>query len=299
MIKQAIRAINQRRKLVFTWYGLNLLFALVIVAPIAIALVAMLGESLENKRLFDNFDLSWVTEFGYSAHWNQVSMWLPVVALLGGLFVLLTTWLSGGLLANLHDPRDTFTGGCGRWFPPFLRLLLLAGLFYGIAFGLRAGFVSLFRKLGEDSMSGKPSAYGAMATFVITWALFGFVNMLVDYAKIHMVAHGERNARRGLAQGIRFVFRNLRRCLGLYLVLNGLMLLMLAVYHVSSEVIGQASIGAVLLLFLVRQFYMFGRTWLRMVSLASEYAIFASHIPKPAPKPEPLLEESLEFNESY
>ena len=299
MINQGIREISQRRKLVFTWYGLNLLFALVIVAPIALAMAGMLGDSLETKRLFDNFDISWITEFGYSAHWNQLVMWLPMVALLGGAFVLLTTWLSGGLLAVLHDPRESFTAGCGRWLPPFVRLLLLASLLYGVAFAIRAGFASLLRKLGEDSMSGQPAAYGAMATFVITFAACSFVTMLVDYAKIHMVTHGERKARRGLAQGIRFVFGNLKRCLGIYLGLTVYLLLMLAVYHMCSEVIGQASIGAVLLLFVVRQIYMLGRTWLRMVFLASEHAYFASRIPKPASKPEPLLEESLEFNESY
>ena len=297
MIRTGIREIGRRMNLLYTWHGLSLVFAIVIVAPLAIAIAAALGQSLETSRLFQDFDMSWIAEFGYSAHWEQLTVWLPLFGMIGAAFVLLTTWLSGGLLTVLRDPDQSFFAGCGRWFPPFLRLFLFAVIGYAIAFGIRSGFGALVRKLSDDSMSGKPSAYGAMAGLVVFWAAISLVNMIVDYSKIHMVAYGERKARRGIISGIRFVFRNFRRCANVYLALTGYMLLMMAVYHVWSEVIGQASIGAVLLLFVVRQIYMFGRTWLRMVFLASQYAFFASLRPKP-PMLEP-LQESLEFNESY
>ena len=80
----------------------------------------------------------------------------------------------------------------------------------------------------------------------------------------------------------RFVFAHFRRAVTIYLILTGYGLLMLAAYHIWSEVIGQASIGAVLLLFVSRQIYMFGRTWLRMVFLASEHAYVVSTIPQKA-----------------
>lgn len=299
MIRTGIREIGRRMRIVCTWYGLNLVFAIVIVAPLAIAIAAALGQSLENSRLFQNFDMSWIVEFGYSARWEQLTVWLPLFAMIGAAFVLLTTWLSGGLLAVLRDPGDSFFAGCARWFPPFLRLFLFAVIGYGIAFGIRTGFGALMTKLSADSMSGQPSAYGSMAGLVVFWAAVSLVNMTLDYSKIHMVAYGERKARRGIVSGIRFVFRNFRRCASVYLALTGYMLLMMAVYHVWSEVIGQASIGAVVVLFFVRQIYMFGRTWLRMVFLASQHVYFASLIPKPpTPEPEP-LQESFEFNESY
>ena len=304
-IKTGMREIGKRKKLIWLWYAFNVLSAVIIVAPLAIAIFAVLGTSIESQRLFQNFDISWVTEFGWSAQWEQITMWLPLFAMAGGVFVLLTTWLSSGLLAVLHDASESFSGGCGRWFGPFLRLFLFALIFYGIAFGIRGGFAALFRKLGEDSMSGKPAAYSSMANFVITWLVFSLVNMILDYAKVHMVTHNERQARRGLAKGIRFVFAHFRRTVTIYLVLTGYMLLMMAVYHVWSEVIGQSSVGAVLFLLLARQLYMFGRTWLRMVWLASENAYFASLIPKPEPAPPPVMPtapqflENLEFNESF
>ena len=271
-VRAGLREIGRRKKIVWTWYGLNLLFAIVIVAPLVMAIAGALGQSLENKRLFDNFDPSWIAEFGAGAQWEQFTMWLPVLALAGGAFLFVTTWLSGGLLSVLRDPSGSFFAGCARWFPPFLRLLLMAAVGYGIAFGVHAGFVALMRKLSDDSMSGQPAAYGSMANFVVTWMAFSFVNMIVDYAKIHMVAHGERKARRGLMAGFRFVFANFRSCVTIYLALTGYSLLMLAAYHIWSEVIGQASIVAVLFLFVARQVYIFGRTWLRMVFLASEHA---------------------------
>ena len=166
-IRTGMREVGRRKKIVWTWYGLNLLCAIVIVAPMAIAIAGALGQSLENKRLFENFDISWIAEFGSSAQWEQLTTWLPVFAMVGAAFVLMTTWLSGGLLAVLRDPADSFFAGCARWFPPFLRLLLMTALGYGIAFGVRAGFGAMVRKLSDDSMSGQPSAYGAMAGFVV------------------------------------------------------------------------------------------------------------------------------------
>ena len=304
-IKSGMHAIDRRKKLIWTWYLLHFACALLIVAPLAIAISAALGTSLENTRLFQNFDISWIAEFGYSAQWNQLAMWLPLFAMLGAVFVLLTTWLSGGLLTVLRDSSASFSGGCGRWFVPFLRLFLFALIGYGLAFALRAACAALFSKLGDDSMSGKPAAYSAMANLVIGFLAFSFVNMIVDYAKIHMVSNGEKRARYGMLVALHFVRRNFRRTVTIYLALTGYMLLMLAVYHIWSEVIGQSSLGAVLLLFVARQVYMFGRTWLRMVFLASEHAFFMSRMPSPdepevpeTPTPQHVL-ESLELNESY
>jgi len=240
------------------------------------AIASALSESLENERLFQNFDISWIAEFGWSGHWEQLTTWLPMVATAGAAFVILTTWLSGGLQAVLRDPVDSFFAGSARWFPPLLRLLLMSLIGYGIAFGVRGGFAAFVRKLSEDSMSGKPSAYGAMANLVVTWVAISFVNMIIDYSKIHMVTHGERAARRGLVAGFRFVFANFRRTVTIYLLLSGYGLLMLGVYHGFSEVIGQSSLGAVLFLLVARQAYMFGRTWLRLVFLASERAFFVN-----------------------
>ncbi|HEY3742400.1 MAG TPA: hypothetical protein VGL53_21270 [Bryobacteraceae bacterium] len=296
-IRMGMREVGRRKKILWTWYGLNLLCAIVIVAPLALAVAGMLGESLENKRLFDNFDLSWLTEFGWDAHWEQFMVWMPFVVSIGAAFVLMTTWLTGGLLAVLRDPKESFFGGCARWFPPFLRLFMMALVGYAIGVAARGGVLAVARKFGDDSMSAQPMAYGSMVGYVLFFALLLFINMIVDFAKIHMVVHGDRAARRGLRAAFRFVFARFRRNITIYLVLTGYGLLMLAAYHIWSEVIGQGSIGAVLLLFVSRQVYMFGRTWLRMVFLASEHAWFVSTIPK-APEPLPPIQESIAINES-
>ena len=292
-IRAGVFAVGRRKKIVWTWYALSLLCAVAVIAPIVAAIAAFLGTSLENPRLFENFDVSFIAEFGWNSHWDQFALWIPVVAAAGGVFVLLTTWLSGGALAVLRDPSESFFAGCARWFPPFLRLALFSLLGYGIAYGCWGLASMLVSKIARDSMSAKPSALGSMTAFVSFCVAFLFVNLLADYAKVYMVARGDRAARRGIRGAFRFVFANFRRTVGIYAVLTGGGLLMLGVYHGVSEAIGQGSLGAVLLLFVIRQVYTWGRTWLRFVFLASEHAYFVSLMPVPAP-----LEESLEFNES-
>jgi hypothetical protein len=300
-IRTGIAEINRRKKIVWTWYVLSLLCSIVIVAPMVAGIAGFLGTSLENRRLFENFDMSFIAEFGWHAQWEQFIFWLPVMALTGAAFVFMTIWLSGGILAVLRDPGESFFAGCARWFPPFFRLFLFALIGYAVAFGVRAASTAAVKKIAEDSMSAQPSAYGSMIGFVLFWTVFLFVNMIVDYAKIHMVVRGDRAARRGLRGAIRFVFANFRRTATIYFVLTCFGLLMLAVYHGVSELVGQGSMGAVLVVFVVRQVYMWGRNWLRLVFLASEHAYFMSRLPKPPqPVPEPVLplQESFEFNES-
>ena len=70
-LKTGMAEIRRRKKLIWLWYLLNLLCAMVIVAPLAVGIAASLGHSLENPRLFQNFDISWVVEFGAGAHWEQ------------------------------------------------------------------------------------------------------------------------------------------------------------------------------------------------------------------------------------
>jgi len=299
---QAIRAgiveVSRRKKIVWAWYGLTLLCSIVIVAPMVAAIGAYLNTSLENPRLFENFDMSFIAEFGWHSQWQQFTMWMPAAALVGAAFVFMTTWLSGGWLAVLRDPAESFFAGCARWFPPFVRLALLSSIGYGIAFAVLAVGNAIVRKIADDSMSAQPSAYGSMISFVLFCSAFLFVNLVVDYSKVHMVTHGDRVARRAVRAAFRFVFANLRTCVTTYLLLTGYGLLMLGVYHGVSEVIGQASMGAVLMLFVIRQVYMWGRTWVRMVFLASASCYLISRLPKP-PEPEPMpLQESFEFNES-
>src|SRR5262249_33857086 len=150
-IRAGMNAVGKLREIVWTWYAFNLLFALVIVAPIVVAIASMLGESLENERLFKNFDISWITEFGYSGHWQQLTVWAPPAAAVGAAYLLMTTWLSGGLLTVLRDPSESFFAGCARWFPPFVRLMLFGLVLYAIAFAFRGGVAALGRKIATDS----------------------------------------------------------------------------------------------------------------------------------------------------
>jgi hypothetical protein len=262
------------RKIVWLWYALNVITATAIALPLILTGAAFLGPSGEKARLFENFDLSWITEFGYSANFQQFLAWAPVAGLMGGAFVLLTTFLSGGTLAVIEDREASFFGACARWFPPFLRLLLISLFLYAIAFAIRGLINRGFRKLFPDEMSGKPAAIESFLAFVLLVGMVCFVNMVFDYAKIHLVTLGHRKAWRATGQALRFVFANLGPASCLYGTLFLFGLLMLAVYHVWSEAVGQSSGLAVFALLLIRQVYLYFRTRLRVTFLDRQYALF-------------------------
>lgn len=289
VLSEGGRQVLRFRKLMVFFYAANLLAALVVAVPAAALIASRLSRSLESDRLFASFDPSWISEtvlLYRGAVFSAAGLMTLAVAVL---FLVLNVFLAGGALAVFHREDDTFFGACSRFFPRMFRILLLALIAYGIVSFINSSIAGGIDQIKKTSMQAWPFTVLHWIRLLITGLLLGTVNMIFDYAKIVCVAENRRSAFRSVAAAIRFTFSNACPAFAIYWICSGVGLLFLLAYHGASELIGQASMPAVTLLFLVRQACMLCRMWVRLWTWSSEMGFYVAGLPAVAPEPPPVV----------
>lgn len=137
IIRNGARVVNRNQKILWIWYASNLVFALVILAPMAVWINRTLQHSLYADSLLHSFDPQWLAEFFLQNQSAQLIALPPLLLAMAGVYGLWSTFLTGGVLSGFRGgKREGFFAGCGRWFWPFVRVLLLSLLFYVFLLGV-------------------------------------------------------------------------------------------------------------------------------------------------------------------
>jgi hypothetical protein len=279
-LSQGARALARNRKVLLVYFAVNLLAAAVAVAPFAIILNTVLGHSLESDRLFGNFELDWLIETLLRFHATPAIGLLATAASVGVLYLVTNTFLAGGAIASLERRGESFFAACARYFPRFFRIFLISLLFYGVAFGIVSGLSSARSRWFEDSMRAAPGDIAMWCIQLIGLLLLFAVNMTFDYAKIICVVE-DRKALKSTLRAIRFAVRHFSSAYALFVVASAVGIALLAIYHVLSEWIGQGSVAAVVVVFILRQVDIIARFWVRLWTWGSELALFRDLYQKP------------------
>lgn len=266
--------------MLLVYYGVNLLAAAVIVAPVAVTLSTVLSQSLESERLFGNLDVDWIMETLLEFHTAPAVNLLAGAVLVGILYLLVNTFLAGGAIAAFVRPGESFFASCARYFPRFLRIFLISLLFYGVAFGIVRGLSAARSSLFEHSMRAGPEDIATWCIQLIGLLLLFAVNMTFDYAKIICVLE-DRKALKSTLRGVRFVGRHFGSTYSVFMVTASVGIALLAIYHLLSEWLGQGSVAVVIGLFILRQVYLIARFWVRLWTWASELALFRHRSEQP------------------
>lgn len=215
----------------------------------------------------------------------------PAVAMLVGAHLLLSLFLSGGLLDRLARDRAVgsaaFFSACGVWFCRFLRLALIAGPLYGLLFLWlhRLLFDVLFVEWTRDLTAERSAFAVRLALYIVFTGVVCGLNLILDYAKIRAVVEDRRSMIGALVAGARFVVRHPAKTALLYAANIGLAALVAGVYYLLAP--GAAS---PLLAFAVGQFYIVLRVVVRLQFIASQTALFqqrlahAGYVARPVPR---------------
>lgn len=292
LLSEASRQVLRFRRMIAVYYLATLAAAAAIVFPLAEFISSRLTHSFETHRLFGNLDAAWVVEMVFNYQTTPLRLVLLSALCVGGVFMLLNTFLAGGAIAVFHREDDTFFGASARFFLRFLRLLLISLVFYGVVLAINGAVNAGIDRLKEDSMVARPWAILHWVQLSIVFLLFGTVNMIFDYAKVWCVVENRRSALKATLAALRFVFANPGRTLSVYWTCAAFGLLFLLAYHGLSELIGQGSALTVVILFFVRQIYAVARVWTRLWTWSSEVHLYEAARPAPvaAPEPEPAPE---------
>jgi hypothetical protein len=303
IVAGTVRSTSARRLVLGLWL-VNLLVAAVVAVSFGDSLRGAIGASLVHEKLRTGFDMGWFGEvqgsargllatftptlLGAGAFFANLEAWLtgdlwqgpPVILLLGSAYLLLWTFLQGGILVRLsrQETRPTagFLASSSRFFPRFVALALISGALYLGVYLLARWLYFTIEDVTRDITIERTVLAVAIAGGLLIGFLLCLINLVFDYARIVIVVEGRRNPLRALYQALRQVLRHPRLTLGLYLALGLVGVLLLAGYALIAPGAGQSTVVGVVLTFLLAQVYLIVKLLLRLTFYGGQLAVYES-----------------------
>ena len=260
------------KKMWLLLYVLNLMFALVVAMPLNGLLKLSVGNSLKLNRSIDAFDYTMASDFlNHFGHaFNGILDQSVFVALL---FIIVSVFLTGGiiylLVSQVRFEFSNFFKGAGKFFWRYLFISILFLFVHGIILFV---FFRIFSSSGLNplQMNSDAALLGKLMWLFPLYLFFAYlVFMIHDFVKIE-IASSDITFFKSLLNGIKKVFRNFLKYLGLYLMNLIVAAVLIAVFIYLRKSIGMRYFWAGLL---VSQLFVFIRIGLRVVRYGSAVSI--------------------------
>ncbi len=301
---KGFRNTGKAARMVVLLLVINLAFSLILAIPMYHSLQDSFGKSLVSERMADGFDYLWWEEFrdqaeglektftpsiiGKGAILNNLEGLIqlrvfdlpPIVLIFGVLYIILHTFLAGGILhafqkSDRQFSLKNFFKGAGAHFSRFFLLMLLSWAFFLlIGQAVKGGLDSILDNVREAAFSEITPFYLGLAFSVVVLLLFLFIQMVFDYGRIKIVLEERRDILTAAAGAFGFVFRHLGSTLGLFYLLFTVQIIFSLFYIFIQALIPQASFMGVLLGFLFQQIFIFGLIWIRCWLYSSQMELY-------------------------
>jgi hypothetical protein len=273
-IGNGIGTAARRPRVLATLWVINIVYALLIVAPGYALIKSDLGHSLFGRGL-QLLDFLWLGEFvyKYQSMAPALAAWLLVPLLL---YLVLYVFLNGGIIGRLLDQESrpalpAFFADCGRYFWRFAKLFLMSLVFYALAFGVILGLLSrLLKPVLDQARTEWPPFWLAWLRTVVALLLLSLVHMIFDYARILVVTEDGRRVIPALRKALGFLGRRFFRSWSLYLLIGFGFLAGTALYCIVQELIPASGLFWLGLGILWGQAYILFRLWTKMVYFGAQ-----------------------------
>ena len=261
-----------------------------------------LGQSLISEDLSAGFNDAWYREFrsvtkgfgesfrfsivGVGAILDGVDGFLsgkifqePLAVLcLGILYLVIWIFLSGGVLHlyNTNDPVTFghFMKGAGIYFFRFLKLAVIAGLFYWLIYFYLLDFLGdLVQEHTREVIDERVAFLWTLSKYLVVLMFLIFVNLIVDYTKIITVTKSQRSILLAIVESFCFVLGNAGRTLSLYMAIGLLGVFFLYLYGLLAPGGLQHSWIGIIWALALGQIYILSRIWIRLLFMASQSAL--------------------------
>jgi len=199
----------------------------------------------------------------------------PLILGLGALYLLVQTFLTGGLLGVFRAPHGGWTlrgliHGSGFYFGRLVRVSLLALGLVGIVFLANVPFARWVDGLAREAVSERTALALLLGRHALLLLAIIFVHMAASFARVIVVREERRSAALALVSSLGFCGRNLAATSGQYgaVLLFALVLLgAWAAIDARLEVLGWRS---QLVAFALFQVFLLSRIALRLGLLAGQ-----------------------------
>lgn len=299
-ISSGLRVTWRAKWMVLIFFACNLFLAAAIAAPMHSAIADHLGNSALGEQLARGFDSSWLAEFQIANHAFLKSFSIAIVY--GSiLFLVLNTLLSagafeffrrcavaGGSACDTEMPAlHIFGSGIGKYFLRFARLIVIASIFYFVAFWFwQMPAANFLDRMFRDSPVERWHFYLDWLRWALLIASVVVVNIVVDYAKADIAVDEHKSALAAVGHAAGFVLTNFRRVLAIYVVLGAMAAFTVFVYSAFARFFPQSSVATIFVWFVVAQVLLWFRWMFRLASWGAAVAFYGSSRERMAPAPE-------------
>jgi hypothetical protein len=289
-VRQGLSITRRSGSAVWFLFLANLAMAALAGFPIYHGIQRFTGRSLMSRELTSGFPADWLTDFTFNSP-GSFERYATVIVCLGLLSLALNSILAGGVLTRFKAPDlkyslADFFRHTGHYAWRLLRLLVIGLICYWIVFKL------LNEKLGQlvnhwtDNWADDRLVFCArLAVSLLVLLGLGFVNLVMDYARVRLVLEEGTGAIQAFLASLGFSLGRLGRAIGVYVVPSCCGLALLGVYRLllpwklfnANVAMGSHLRVALALagLFVVQQVVMFGRYWFRVATWASEWTYYS------------------------
>ena len=295
----------------------NLGTALVLAVPLARNLRADLRQKQAAQSMMYGFDYSWWSEwsdrqsgwtssfgpeiFGVGFAFRNVDLLLkgalpanilarhptpegaplidPVLLGLALVYVLVQTFLAGGILSTLRGAQGTWTvrgllHGAGFYFGRFFRVALIALFAAWIVFRLNGPFARWVDAHARESVSESSAMAWLLGRHALLLLALFFVNLVSGYAKAIVVVEERASAILAFVSALSFCLRSFTRTLGHYLAVALLGVALLGLWRLLDGAYATTGYKTQLLTFAVFQLFVIARLALRVMLMGGQLALY-------------------------
>ena len=280
-ITDGVRQVKKNWRIIFIFYTVNLLLALLITLPLQSALTETVGQSLAGRQLLKEFNLAFIYEFLHQQPLTA-SQLIQNLFYFSLVFVFVQTFLLGGTIKVFYARKQSFSPmffftGCLEYFTRFLKLffvwfgifiiLILFHFFVGV-------LIKHFTKSIENEITILWLTLVRLGLLLMAMLL---VNLCLDYAKIITVSDDLPKILPALKVSARFVFRHFGQTVLLYGMIGLVGIMAVEIYWPFSGWLQFESGLSIALVFLVRQIFVLFRLGIRLVFYSAQQHFYVKH----------------------
>lgn len=315
-LRDGLRAAGRNWGLALLLLGVNLAAAAALAVPLAALMEDDLTQRDAAQNSLTGFDAGWYNEwverqsgfaadfspalFGVGFVFRNLELLLggvlpaglfvsaatpsgahadPLVLALGAAYLVLQTFLAGGLLGVLRAPESGWSvqgllHGSGFYFGRMLRLLLLVLAVDGLVFALNVPFAAWIDRLAREAVSENTAVvllFGRHALLLLALLL---VHLLAGYAKAVIVVEERSSALLALVSSVGFCLRNVARAVGHYGAVALLALLLAALWAAADAAWPVSGYRTQLVSLVLAQALVGGRIFLRLALMGGQVALY-------------------------
>jgi hypothetical protein len=203
----------------------------------------------------------------------------PVILAVGLLYLIVQTFLAGGVLGVLRGAQGSWTlrgllHGSGFYFGRFLRLMLLALAAAWVLFRLNAFLAPWVDERAAEAVSERTALVFLLGRNALLLLALLFLHMVSSVAKVIVVLEERSSAVLALLSSLAFCLANLRRAAGQYVVVLALGVAAVALWGAADGAWQTVGYRSQLVTLLLAEVLVLARIALRLALLGSQLSLY-------------------------